>query len=78
MIDATVSCGRMRGLARPGRFQGCDARFAAFAAFAADAALCASCAERLIDAIGIAESLGTRPRAAGPRSGVDELMAPIV
>ena len=71
MIDATVSCGRMRGLARPGPFQGCDARFAALAA------LCASCAERLIDATGIAESLGTRPRAAGPRSGVDDLMASI-
>ena len=65
MIDASISVDRMRDLVRPGRFNGCDARFAALAAVAA---LCASCAE----------SLGSRPRAAGSRSGVDELMAPII
>ncbi len=75
MIDAAISCRRMRGLARLGRLQGCDARFAALAALAA---LCASCAERLIDATGIAESLGPRSRAAGPRAGVDDLVASII
>jgi hypothetical protein len=71
MIDASISCGRMRGLAGLGHFEGCDARCAAHAA------LCASCAEPLIDATGIAESLGPRSRAAGPRPGVDDLMASI-
>ena len=71
MIDATIWCGRMRVLARLGRFQCCDERYAAVAD------LCASCAERLIDATGIAESLGPRPKAASPRPGVDDLMASI-
>ena len=65
MIDATISCGRMRGLARLGRVQGSDARLAALGA------LSASCAERLTEATGIAESLGSRP-------GVDDLMASII
>ena len=72
MIDAPISSGRMRNLARLGRFQRCDARFAALAA------LCASCAERLTEATGIAESLGPRPRAASPRPDVDELVASII
>ncbi len=75
MTDAPISCVRMRVLACLGRFQGCDARFAALAALAAP---CASCAERLIDATGIAEALCPRPRAAGPRTGVDDLMASII
>jgi hypothetical protein len=32
MIDATISCGRRRAMARLGRFQGSDGRFAAVAA----------------------------------------------
>ena len=72
MIDAPISCVRMRGLARLGRFQGCDAHFAA------SAALCASWTERLTDATGIVEALGPRPRAASPRPGVDVLEASII
>ena len=73
MIDAPISCVRLRDLARLGRFQGCDARFAALAA------LCASCAERLTDATtGIAESLGPGPRAANPRAGAGDLVASII
>ena len=72
MIDAPISSGRVRDLARLGRFPGCDARFAPLAA------LCASCAERLTDATGIAESLGPRPRAASPRPAVDKLVASII
>ena len=72
MIDAPISVGRMRALAPPGRFQGCDARSAAVAA------LCASRAERLTDATGIAESLVPRPRAASPRPAADDLVASII
>ncbi len=71
MIDATISCVRSRDLARLGRFQGSDARFAALA-------LCATCAERLTDATGIAESLGPRPRAASSRPGADDLVASLI
>jgi hypothetical protein len=62
----------MRGLARLGRFQGWEGRWAGFLA------LCASCAERLTDASSIAESFGPRPRAASPRPGGDDLMASII
>jgi hypothetical protein len=72
MVAATISCCRMRDLARLGRFQRCSTRFAV------SAALCASCAERLTDATGIAESLVPRPRAASPRPGVDDLEASII
>ena len=72
MTDAMISRVRLRGLARLGRFQGCCARGAGAAA------LCASGAERLTDAWGIAEALGTRPRAASPRPGVDDLVASVI
>jgi hypothetical protein len=72
MIDAPISVGRMRALARPGSFQGCDARSAAVAA------LCASRAERLTNATGIAESLDPRHRAASPRPATDDLVASII
>jgi hypothetical protein len=72
MIDAPISAGRMRPLARPGRLPGWDARSAAVAA------LCASRAERLTDAPGITESPGPRPRAASPRPATDDLVAPII
>ncbi len=72
MIDATISRVRRRDLARLGRFQGCDARFAALAS------LRASRAERLTDPTSIAESLGPRPRAASPRPGADVLVASII
>jgi hypothetical protein len=72
MIDAPISCSRMRDLARLGRFQSCCA------SFAVSAALCASCAGRLTDATGIAESPGPRPRAAGPRPGADDPVASII
>ena len=72
MIDAPVSCVRMRDPARLGRFQGDGPRFAG------SVALCAACAERLTDATGIAEPLGPRPRAAGPRPGADDPVASII
>ena len=72
MIDGVISCVRRRDLARLGRFQGCDDRFAALAA------LCASCAECLTDATGITESIGPRPRAASSRPGADNLVASII
>ena len=72
MIAATVSCGRMRDLTRLGRFQVCDARYAAVAD------LCASCAERLTDATGIAESIGPLPGAASPHPGDDDRVASII
>ncbi len=69
MIDATISCVRMRELAGLGRFQGWWARRAG------SAPLCASRAEGLTDATGIAETFVPRPRAASSRPGADDLVA---
>jgi hypothetical protein len=72
MIDAPISCVRMRDLARPVRYQGRDPRAAGLPA------LWTSRAERLTDATGIAESLGPRPGAASSRPGVGDLVASII
>jgi hypothetical protein len=72
MIDAPISCVRMRDLVRLGRYQGWDPRAAGLPA------PCASRAESLTDATGIAESLGPRPRAASSRSGAGDLVASII
>ena len=69
MIDATISRVGLRGLARLGGYQAGSARRAG------STSRCASCAECPTDASGIAEALGTRPRAASPRPGTDDLVA---
>ncbi len=69
MIDATLSCVRMRDLARLGRYR----LPAAGKAGAREA--CASPRRALADASSIADASPRRPRAASSRPEADDFMA---
>jgi hypothetical protein len=69
MVDATISCVRMRDLARLGRFRLCHGRVAA------PAESCASRRLPVTDATSIGNGLSPRPRAASSRPATDDLMA---
>jgi hypothetical protein len=71
MVDATISCVRLRGLARLSRAPN---RHAAAGGVAAPA-LRASRRQAATDAVSIGDVLPPRPRAASPRPGSDDLMA---
>src|SRR5687767_13124971 len=70
MVDATISCARMRELACPGRSRARHRRLAAPLPVA-----CASRRQGIADASSIANALPPRPRAASSRPEGDDLLA---
>jgi hypothetical protein len=70
MVDALISCARMRDLACLGRSRAWQLRLAAPLPRA-----CASRRQGIADAWSIANALPPRPRAASPRPEEDDLMA---
>jgi hypothetical protein len=70
MVDATISRGRMRDLARLGRSHHDGSALAGRPARSS-----ASRRRAVTDAASIADVTSTRPRAASPRPGRDDLMA---
>ena len=74
MVDATISCVRIRDLPRPGRFRpGFEPGRASQAWLARRA--CASRRESGAEASTSAAALPSRPRAGSSRPGVDDLVA---
>ena len=69
MVDATISCARMRDLARPGRFR----PLAGPLGGPTGAFRCAT--PRLTDAASIGLAPSPRPRAASSHPGEDDLAA---
>jgi hypothetical protein len=69
MVDATISCVRMRDLTRLGRFRLCHGRLAALAQS------CASRRQTVTDATSIGDGLSPTPRAASSRPATDDLAA---